>query len=307
MGTKNEEELDLEQTQNEEQEGAEEKDEEPEQRVIQTDDPENPVRVEQVERPMNRKQRRAAEAEERTNRRVQEAVGPLQRQLAELRQMLQGFGQQPRQPAQQQAADDDEDSEYSQHLEEQNATVRLLMATTDPAERAKLEKKLAKLDRKRIEHVAAKMVESRVKPAEQPSFVQRESEYKRMELGREYPEVFQNERIHLWAVAENQKLRAYNAEMGLPPPTIEDEKKICHNALLHFGVRKDKPSRPSEAQQAKFGPPDSRPGAKGGDSAWIPTAQQRSLAWEYAGGKGVTMEQALLKWRKDIGKPSGIV
>lgn len=232
-------------------------------------------------------QQKAREAEERA-RRAEERIAALERSVAE-----RGA---PAQPQQRQEPADEPDETEDLAVAMENIAYRI--RTDEKLSQAsidKLTRQFRQMERRRAELLVKRAAGPR-QEATQGGLSRAEAE--RMYLEAEFPEVYSSPAAQGMAEEEMRKLLAKGE-----PFSLATGRKAAAAALAR--LKRPAAPPPSAADQARHTSVPSRAGATvGSDGTYRLTPQQRNMALTYAKGRGLSDEDAMAAWVREVAIPA---
>lgn len=269
-------------------------------RDIEVDDKDGHTEVE-VHRE-TRRERKEREFAERRRKEIDEAVGPLRQQNAELRRMFSEFmarGQQTQvqQQQQRQQQNDDLDPDFEAIVDKQAAILAKIRNAKDDAEADRLARQYRKLDQDKFDLRAEKITEKRlanVKPAPQQTIYEQQ-------LRHEYGDVFANQQAEQYALALVQAAQAEMVAQGktwTPQVGLKIRQDALQKAGVVFRIRQPETRAPKASEAARFanrgGNAGQRP-SSGGSVKRTLTPDERKAAMA-AGDPDDAPEVRIKKW-----------
>jgi hypothetical protein len=252
-----------------------------------------------------RREERRREAEERQQRAIDAAIGPIKSQLQEAIAL---FQRQPHaQPAQQlaparQQENDDLDPDLERITERQSALIEKVKSKQgiSDAEADKLLREYRKLNQKAIDIRAGKLVDERLKTYQPP----RQMTYQEQQLRSEFSDVFSDPDAEKYAASLVTQAELSAKRRGEPVNPMKVRQDALAKAAQDFGLRKAAVPVPRPSQVARF--------SNRSNSAGIPskstsvkrtlTSDERRAALAAFGGGDIPESKAIAKWTQSMEK-----
>jgi hypothetical protein len=227
----------------------------------------------------NRKERRVAEAANRTRQTVDEAIRPFaselqasRREIGELKQMLSQLNRSAGNEPMTQRAQNAVVDEYTDLSNRQTLILQAMRA--DNADTVALTEAYNNLERKKTESIVRSINKQSAPPQT------RQTDPRMDVLRAEYGDVMEDQTAFEWAVATAKAELAVAGRRGVKALTLNEERAIMDRAATMFGIRKQQPAKASDSDKAKFTGISSSPGGGSQQPDVKLTPQQMSLARE---------------------------